>query len=329
MAKSAPAAPYATLDPDTVLDAVAAAGFEPDGRLLALGSYENRVYQVGLEDARPLVAKFYRPGRWSDAAIDEEHAFAHELAAAELPMVAPLVVDGRSLFEHEGFRYALYPRQGGRAPELESADHLAWMGRLLARLHAIGARHAFRARPAIDVDGFVREAARNVLASGLLPPTLEARYGRTLDALAAMLDERIAAVGPASRLRLHGDCHLGNVLWTDAGPHFVDLDDCLSGPAIQDLWMLIAGSRAEMSEQLTQLLEGYTHFSTFERREVGLIESLRTLRMIHYSAWLARRWSDPAFPQAFPWFEEPRYWENHVLQLREQQAAIAEGPLEL
>ncbi|MBN8481689.1 MAG: serine/threonine protein kinase [Xanthomonadales bacterium] len=312
MAKSAPAAPYATLDPDTVLDAVAAAGFEPDGRLLALGSYENRVYQVGLEDARPLVAKFYRPGRWSDAAIDEEHAFAHELAAAELPMVAPLVVDGRSLFEHEGFRYALYPRQGGRAPELESADHLAWMGRLLARLHAIGARHAFRARPAIDVDGFVREAARNVLASGLLPPTLEARYGRTLDALAAMLDERIAAVGPASRLRLHGDCHLGNVLWTDAGPHFVDLDDARMGPAVQDLWML-----APTREALDALLEGYAEFRDFDFTELALIEPLRLMRQVHWAGWVAARWHDPAFPLAFPQVGEARWWEQHCNDLDE------------
>ena len=318
MSKAAPAAPYATLDPDTVLDAVAAAGFEPDGRLLALGSYENRVYQVGLEDARPLVAKFYRPARWSDAAIDEEHAFAHELAAAELPMVAPLVVAGRSLFVHEGFRYALYPRQGGRAPELESADHLAWMGRLLARLHAIGARRAFRARPAIDVDGFVREAARHVLASRLLPPTLEARYRRTLDALAATLDDRLAAIGPVARLRLHGDCHLGNVLWTDSGPHFVDLDDARMGPAVQDLWML-----APTREALDALLEGYAEFRDFDFTELALIEPLRLMRQVHWAGWVAARWHEPAFPLAFPQGGEARWWEQHCNDLADALEARA------
>ena len=307
-----PVAPYTKLDPDTVLDAVAAAGFEPDGRLLALGSYENRVYQVGIEDARPLVAKFYRPGRWSDAAIDEEHAFARELAEAELPMVAPLVIGGRSLLVHEGFRYALYPRQGGRAPELESADHLAWMGRLLARLHAVGARRAFKARPTIDVDGFVREAARNVFASDLLPPTLEGRYQRLVADLADLLDARIAAVSPVTRLRLHGDCHLGNVLWTDAGPHFVDLDAARMGPAVQDLWML-----APTREALDALLEGYAEFRDFDIGELALVQPLRLMRQVHWAGWVAARWHDPAFPPAFPQVGEARWWEQHCNDIAE------------
>lgn len=306
------AAPYARLDPDTVLDAVAAAGFEPDGRLLALGSYENRVYQVGIEDAKPVVAKFYRPARWSDAAIDEEHAFAHELAATELPMVAPLVIEGCSRLEHDGFRYAIYPRQGGRAPELESADHLAWMGRLLARLHAVGARHAFVARPAIEVDGFVRDAARLVLGSGLLPSALAERYQGLAGELADALDERIAAIGPVARLRLHGDCHLGNVLWTDSGPHFVDLDDARMGPAVQDLWML-----APTPAALDALLEGYVEFRDFDVRQLALIESLRLMRQVHWAGWVAARWHDPAFPLAFPQVGETRWWEQHCNDLDE------------
>ena len=314
------AASYARLDPDTVLDAVAAAGFEPDGRLLALGSYENRVYQVGVEDAKPVVAKFYRPARWSRAAIGEEHAFAHELAAAELPMVAPLVIDGRSLLEHDGFRYAIYPRQGGRAPELESADHLAWMGRLLARLHAIGARQAFRHRPTIDVDGFVRDAARLVLASGLLPTALAERYRRLADELADTLDARIAAIGPVAHLRLHGDCHLGNVLWTDSGPHFVDLDDARMGPAVQDLWML-APTRAA----LDALLEGYVEFHDFDYRQLALIEPLRLMRQVHWAGWVAARWTDPAFPQAFPQVGEARWWEQHCNDLAEAEGTLGEN----
>ena len=305
-------APYAGLSPDVVLDAVVAAGFEPDGRLLALGSYENRVYQVGIDEAKPLVAKFYRPARWSDAAIAEEHAFALELAEAELPMVAPLVLGERTLQVHEGFRYALYPRQGGRAPELESADNLAWMGRLLARMHGVGSRSTFRARPTIDVDGYVRDAARAVLASELLPEALETRYRKLADALAARIDARIAEVGAITRIRLHGDCHLGNVLWTDTGPHFVDLDDARMGPAVQDLWML-----AQTPAALDALLEGYAEFRDFDHREIALIEPLRLMRQVHWAGWVAARWHDPAFPLAFPQVGETRWWEQHCNDLAE------------
>ncbi|MFI4970506.1 MAG: serine/threonine protein kinase [Lysobacterales bacterium] len=311
------ATPYANLSPDLVLDAIEAAGFETDGRLLALASYENRVYQVGVEDDAPLVAKFYRPGRWSDAAIAEEHAFALELDAAELPMVAPLVIDGRTLLDHAGFRYALYPRRGGRAPELESADHLAWMGRLLARMHGVGARARFRERGSIDTTTFIRDAARAVLASGLLPARLEAVYRTRTDAIAASIDARFGALEPITRIRLHGDCHAGNVLWTDTGPHFVDLDDARMGPAVQDLWMLATSPRA-----LDALLEGYAEFRDFDFRELALIEPLRIMRQIHWAGWVAARWNDPAFPRAFAHVGEARWWEQHANDLGEAEARL-------
>jgi Ser/Thr protein kinase RdoA (MazF antagonist) len=305
------AAPYETLSPDVVLDAVDAAGFDSDGRLLALASYENRVYQVGIEDDTPLVVKFYRPNRWTDAAINEEHAFALELSEAELPVVAPLVIDGESLLWHAGFRYALYPRRGGRAPELESTDNLQWMGRLLARIHGVGARSRFRERGAIDTDTFIREAARAVLASGLLPARLEDRYGARTAALASTIDARFAEREPVMRIRLHGDCHGGNVLWTDTGPHFVDLDDARSGPAVQDLWMLAPSPRA-----LDALLDP---------RELGLIEPLRVMRQVHWAGWVAARWQDPAFPRAFAHVGEDRWWEQHLNDLAEAQSHLLDG----
>jgi len=305
-------APYDALTPDLVLDAVEAAGYATDGRLLALPSYENRVYQVGVDGGVPLVAKFYRPARWSDAAILEEHAFAFELVAAELPVVAPLCVDGASLLAHGGYRYSLYPRRGGRAPELESSENLAWMGRLLARIHGVGARSRFHARGSIDADAFVRDAARAVLASGLLPDRLHATYRERADAIAARIDALFAAVAPP-RLRVHGDCHGGNVLWTEAsGPHFVDLDDARMGPAVQDLWMLAAGERA-----LDALLEGYAEFRDFDAGELALVEPLRLMRQLHWAAWVAARWHDPAFPRGFPQVGEARWWEQHVSDLGE------------
>ncbi|MGH8172733.1 MAG: serine/threonine protein kinase [Rhodanobacteraceae bacterium] len=311
------ATPYAGLSPDVVLDAIAAAGFVPDGRLLALGSYENRVYQVGLEDAAPLVVKFYRPHRWSDAAIDEEHAFAHELVEAELPVVAPIAIDGETLLVHEDFRYALYPRRGGRAPELESADHLAWMGRLLARMHGVGARARFHERGTIDTDEFIRRAARAVLESALLPARYADVYRTRTDALARTIDARFAAVEPIARLRLHGDCHAGNVLWTDTGPHFVDLDDARTGPAVQDLWMLAPSPRA-----LDALLEGYGEFRDFDPRELSLIEPLRIMRQVHWAGWVASRWNDPAFPRAFAHVGEERWWDQHLNDLAEAASRL-------
>jgi len=303
--------PYATLTPDCVLDAVASLGLVPDGRLLALNSYENRVYQIGIDESVPLVGKFYRPGRWSDAAIAEEHAFALELAAAELPVVAPLLFDGVSLHHSGGFRFALYPRRGGRAPSLESADHLAWMGRLLARIHAVGARGRFEHRQSIDLDTFLRAPRDAVLASPLLPPHLAPRYREAVDALRELLAPHFSA-GSFRPIRLHGDCHPGNVLWTDTGPHFVDLDDARTGPAIQDLWMLANDRRS-----LDLLLEGYGEFRDFDFSEHALVEPLRLMRQVHWAGWIAQRWLDPAFPAGFAFVGEARWWEQHVNDLFE------------
>jgi len=322
-------APYAALSPETVLDALEAAGHRCDGRVLALNSYENRVYQIGIEDGVPVVAKFYRPGRWSDAAIREEHGFALELAAQEIPVVAPLCRDGETLHVHDGFRYAVFPRRGGRWPELGSADDRAWVGRFLGRIHAVGRAGAFRARPRLDADVLGRQARDFVLSGNWMPDYLADKYADVTDALLAEVDVRAAGWGGARLGRIHGDCHRGNILWTDAGPHFVDLDDCQTGPAIQDLWMLLSGGQANMRVELADLLTGYEQFTPFDRRELELIEPLRALRMIHYSAWLARRWDDGAFPKAFPWFAEPRYWEEHYRALDEQLAALTGPVLEL
>ena len=311
-------APYADLNPERVLAAVEALGLYTDGRLLALNSYENRVYQVGIEDEAPVVAKFYRPGRWSDAAIAEEHAFAAELAAAELPVVAPLVLDGRTLHTTGAHRVALYPRRGGRAPQLESPEHLQWMGRLIARIHGIGARQRFVARGAIDLATFLHAPAAAVLASPLLPSTSAVRYRSAIAALAPPLQQRFDAVEPQV-LRLHGDCHPGNVLWTDHGPHFVDLDDARMGPAVQDLWMLATDARA-----LDLLLEGYAEFRDFNPGELSLVEPLRILRQVHWAGWIAQRWHDPAFPHAFAFVGEARWWEQHIADLNEASLRLQE-----
>ncbi len=322
-------APYSKLSPEIVLDAVEALGFRCDGRALALNSYENRVYQIGIEDAEPLIAKFYRPERWSDAAIREEHAFALELAAQEIPVVAPLLQAGESLHVHHGFRYAVFPRRGGRWPELGNSDEREWVGRFLGRIHAVGRAGRFDERAALDLDGLGRDARDFVLDGDWMPDYLATKYAEVTDELLAAVEDRARGWGGARLGRILGDCHRGNILWTDLGPHFVDLDDCVTGPAIQDLWMLLAGDRQEMRTELTDLLKGYEQFLPFDRREIDLIEPLRALRMIHYSAWLARRWHDPAFPKAFPWFAEPRYWEQHHRSLQDQLAAVLEPPLEL
>jgi Ser/Thr protein kinase RdoA (MazF antagonist) len=325
--------PYAGLTPDTVLDALASAGLAGDGRLLALNSYENRVYQVWLDDAgsgpSSVVAKFYRPARWSDAQIVEEHAFACELAGREIPVVAPLGNAGGTLHEFRGFRFAIYPRRGGRTPELEDPETLEWMGRFIGRIHALGAVRPFAERPALDPETFGREPRDWLLESGFVPADLlEAWKSASRLALegVARCYER---AGGVRTLRLHGDCHAGNVLWTDDGPHFVDFDDCRTGPAIQDLWMLLSGDRASMTRQLSDVLAGYEDFHEFDPRELHLLEALRTLRLIHYSAWLARRWDDPAFPAAFPWFNTQRYWQDRILELKEQVSLMDEEPLQV
>lgn len=319
--------PYESLTPDVMLDAVASTGHQPDGHLLALNSYENRVVQIGIDDAPPLIAKFYRPERWSDDAIGEELAFASTLAAAEIPVVPPWQApDGRVLFGHAGFRFALFPRRGGRAPEPGDLDQLARIGRFLGRIHMTGQDRGFRHRPTLGVDDIGWPAREAVLGSSLLPGHLQDGYTRISDELLRAVGERLDGV-EARPIRLHGDCHLGNVLWTDEGPHFVDLDDCRNGPAVQDLWMLISGEPGEQARQMDALLSGYTLFQAFDHRQLALVEPLRALRMLHYAGWLARRWSDPAFPAAFPWAESPHYWEEHVTDLRHQLTLLDAPPL--
>jgi Ser/Thr protein kinase RdoA (MazF antagonist) len=322
---------YSALGPDEVLNAVESCGFETSGRMLALNSYENRVYRVELEDdssgRRFVVAKFYRPQRWSDATILEEHAFALELTEEEIPVVAPLLIEGCSLHTHAGYRFALYPLQGGRWPDLESSDDMIWMGRFIARIHNVGGRQPFRHRPEISIQRLGREPAEYLQMNGFIPSHIEAAYRTLTDDLLSGIEAAFARAGAYTTLRLHGDCHRGNVLWTDKGPHFVDLDDCCGGPAIQDLWMLLSGERAEMTGQLCDLLEGYNDFAELELKELNLIEALRSLRIMHYAAWLARRWDDPAFPLAFPWFNSTHYWEGHILELREQMSRLQEPVL--
>ncbi|MFM9912035.1 MAG: serine/threonine protein kinase [Methylophilaceae bacterium] len=325
--------PFSELVPDTLLTALESIGLRCDGHLLALNSYENRVYQVGMEDTAPLVAKFYRPERWTDDAILEEHQFTQELADREIPVVPPLAINGRTLHHALGFRFAVFPKQGGRAPELDSPDTLEWMGRFLGRIHAVGALQPFQQRPTLDIKSFGEESRDFLLQNNFIPPDLlEAWTGiveQSLEGVRAAFDR----AGDVTNIRLHGDCHAGNVLWatsTDySGPHFVDFDDSRMGPAIQDLWMLLSGERGDQTRQLSDVLAGYEDFAEFHPRELHLIEALRTLRLIHYSAWLARRWDDPAFPMAFPWFNTQHYWQDRVLELREQVALMQEPALQV
>jgi Ser/Thr protein kinase RdoA (MazF antagonist) len=319
--------PYSGLTPDVVLDAIESAGFRCDGRQLALNSYENRVYQVGLEEGAPVVAKFYRPGRWSDAQILEEHAFVHELAGREMPVVEPLARGARTLLEFGGYRFAVYPRRGGRAPELEDRSTLEWIGRFIGRIHAVGALRPFAARPALDIGSYGVEPRDWLLAHDFVPPDLCEAWASVAALALEGVRRCYERAGGVATLRLHGDCHAGNMLWTDDGPHFVDFDDSRSGPAVQDLWMLLPGERAAMAASLADVLAGYEDFREFDRRELHLIEALRTLRLLHYSAWIARRWDDPAFPAAFSWFNTQRYWQDRILELREQVALMDEPPL--
>ena len=319
-------APYADLTPDLILDAIESVGIATDGTILALNSYENRVYQIGTETGF-VVAKFYRPGRWSDAAILEEHDFSLELAAEEIPVVPPLEIGGETLHHSGGYGFAVFDRRGGRWPELGTSDERKWMGRFLGRIHSVGAAGYFDHRPRYSVERFGIDPVDELLASDWIPDHLASPYEAITNDLLDVIGRRFDEVGSYRELRIHGDCHPGNVLWTDDGPHFVDLDDCMTGPAVQDLWLFLSGSRDEMAAQLADLLEGYSQFMSFDPRELHLVESLRTLRMLHYAAWIARRWGDPAFPRAFPWFAETRYWEEHVLALREQRALLDEPSL--
>ncbi len=331
---------YAPLTPDVVLDALASVGLWGDGRLNPLASYENRVYQAWLDDGSKVVAKFYRPDRWSDAAIAEEHAFSQQLTDAEVPVVAPLLLNGSSLHHHAGFSFSVSPWRGGRQPELDDFEVLEWVGRFLARIHTVGAAAPFNVRPSINADTFGQEPHDWLMQQGAIPLSQSSAWSEACQAAIAKIrhitnpDNATGhfAAGPYRSIRLHGDCHPGNVLWVPpdeagGGPHFVDLDDARMGPAVQDLWMLLSGDRAQRGAQLSTLIEGYEQFRPFDRRELVLIEPLRTLRLIHYSAWLARRFDDPIFPIHFPWFGTEAYWQEQTAMLHAQIAAMDEEPL--
>jgi Ser/Thr protein kinase RdoA (MazF antagonist) len=337
--------PFETLTPDVVLDALDSVGLRGDGRLTALSSYENRVYQVQLEDGSAVVAKFYRPERWSDAQIQEEHDFAAELMAAEVPAIGPLVLNGATLHHFGDFAFSVSPRRGGRAPELDDGEVLEWIGRFLARIHTVGAKKPFACRPQLDVQSYGIESMQWLLEHDKVPLDVQSTWTKVctdaIDLVATHLaltrasGQNDAKSSGVRLLRLHGDCHPGNILWTPAdaalaagpGPHFVDLDDARSGPAVQDLWMLLSGDRSQRTRQLGALVDGYEQFRDFDRSELALIEPLRTLRLIHYSAWLARRWDDPTFPVNFPWFGSSDYWQGQVQMLEEQLEAMQEEPL--
>ena len=336
---------FESLTPDVVLDALDSVGLRGDGRLTALSSYENRVYQVQLEDGSAVVAKFYRPDRWSDLQIQEEHDFAAELMAAEVPAVGPLQLLGATLHHFGGFTFSVSPRRGGRAPELDDGEVLEWIGRFLARIHTVGAKKPFASRPRLDVQSFGVESMQWLLEHDKVPLDVQSSWTRVCTSAIDLVAGYAVLTGSRSQkdpensgiriLRLHGDCHPGNILWTPAnaaaaagpGPHFVDLDDARSGPAVQDLWMLLSGDRNQRTRQLGLLVDGYEQFRDFDRAELVLIEPLRTLRLIHYSAWLARRWDDPTFPVNFPWFGSSDYWQGQVQMLEEQVEAMQEEPL--
>ena len=321
--------PYDRLTPDRVIDAIESTGRLSDARLLALNSYENRVYQVGIEDESPVIAKFYRPERWSDDQILEEHAFSLELLAADISVVAPLQDEaGQTLHEYEGFRFALFPRRGGYPPELDNLDNMLVLGRTLGRIHGVGKASTFRYRQQITVQRMLLES-REFLLEGFIPGALIPAYDSLTRDLADTVTTIYEEVASTDLIRIHGDCHIGNILWRDDTAHFVDLDDCCMAPAVQDLWMFLNGERHDRQLQLSELIEGYSEFCDFDPRQIRWIESLRTMRLIHYAAWLARRWHDPAFPRSFTWFNTERYWADHILELREQLAALQEEPLQL
>jgi Ser/Thr protein kinase RdoA (MazF antagonist) len=321
--------PFHRLTPDFVMDAVESQGYICDRRVFPLNSYENRVYQVGIDEGLPLIAKFYRPGRWNDQQILEEHEFCFELVEHELPIVAPLKNSvGASLLNYDGFHFVLYSRQGGYAPEFDNLNNLKILGRLLGRIHAAGAINPFVYRPTLDRQSFGTNSVR-LIEDNFIPNEYRASYIAVTRQLLEAIDTIFAEVGQVRFIRTHGDCHAGNILWRDNAPHFVDFDDARMAPAVQDLWMMFSGERSRQLAQLDALLKGYREFNDFDPRELRLIEPLRTLRMLHYSAWLARRWQDPLFPHTFFWFNTTRYWGEHILELREQLAAMNEPTLEV
>ena len=316
-----------------VLDALSGLGLAVDGRLSALSSYENRVYLAHLDDDSSVVAKFYRPARWSEAQIREEHAFTSELVAEDIPVVGPLLLNDMSLHEarvvHDGvdghFWFSVSPRRGGRAPELDDPEVLMWIGRLMARMHLVGERHAFAVRPALNLHTFGELPREQLVLQQQIAPEVQQQWLDLCNQALALVKRQMPT--ELNLLRLHGDCHPGNILWTpegmpEPGPHFVDMDDARTGPAVQDLWMLVHGEVAERRQKMEIVLEGYESVRRFDRRELQCIEPLRTLRIIHYSAWLAGRQDDPAFPMHFPWFGTADYWRGQCDTLREQIEAM-------
>lgn len=317
---------YYALKPDVVIDAVESLGLFSDARIIILNSYENRVYQVGIDDATPIIVKFYRPARWTDEQILEEHELTLKLAEYEIPVVPPMVFSGRTLHYYNGYRFAVYARRGGRAPELCDPDHLLMLGHCLGKIHAISVNQPYRFRPAINCQNYISAPSTYIVDHQFIPPELKDAYVDVIADLVAMIESILAAT-EYQTICLHGDCHVGNMLWTDQGVHFVDFDDSRMGPAIQDIWMLLSGSRDEQNRSLYDVLEGYTEFHDFNPAEIRLIEVFRTLRIVHYSGWLASRWSDPAFNQTFTWFNTANYWTEHLLQCRHQLSALQEEPL--
>lgn len=322
--------PYDLLTPDLVIDAVESAGYLSDARLLALNSYENRVYQVGLEDNEPLIAKFYRPERWTKEQIQEEHDYSQELVEADISVVAPLIDDsGCSLHEHAGFMFALFPRRGGYPPELDNLENLFILGRTLGRIHGVGRASKFKQRIELTVDKMMAVNIEFLLEGEFIPRDLIPAYSSLAKDLLATVDSIYGEVTSEDLIRVHGDCHVGNILWRDQTAHFVDLDDCAMAPAIQDLWMFLSGDRYRRQQQLSEVVEGYNEFCDFHPKQLRWVEAMRTMRIVNYAAWLARRWEDPAFPRSFTWFNTERYWADHILELREQLSALQEEPLQL
>ena len=327
--------PYQRLSPDTVINAVESIGLLTDMRQYPLNSYENRVYQVGIEEDSPVIVKFYRPNRWSKDTILEEHQFLAELAEEDLPVVAPLEIDGKTLFEYDDFLFSISPRKSGHSPEIANRDQLEYLGRWLARLHQVGNDYHFKHRPIwngkaelghAQDKSIIQQSCETVLKSDLLHDDFRAAY----ESLCRDLNELVTQQYQpelSDTLRIHGDCHVGNLLWRDEQLYMVDFDDCVQGPAMQDIWMLLSGEREEQLQQLESIRNGYEVFRPFPYHQLKWIEALRTIRLIKHTAWVAERWSDPAFPAAFPWFTGVQYWSSHILSLREQLSAIQEAPL--
>ena len=316
--------PFENLGPETILAALESVGFEPNGSLLALNSYENRVYQAQTESLEFYVAKFYRPERWTYEAIEEEHNFSYELLDSDISVVAPIQIDGSTIFDFAGYHFAIFPRQGGHPPNLENKEDLEVLSRSIARIHAIGSKKPFKHREIFSMDRLGTRSREFILGSDFLPPELVEAYASTSHNLLSAIDPSLIE---SQQIRIHGDCHMGNVLWRNDISHFVDFDDCLNGPPIQDLWMLLSGERQDQLNQVNTILDAYNEFYEFNPSTLNIIEPLRTLRMIHHAAWIGKRWEDPAFPLAFPFFNSAKYWSDHILTLKEQESKLVEEPL--